>query len=68
LHACSGTRVILEAFRNAGVAVQELVVAGGVVKNAFLMQLYRRASLLTLLHFTIHFISHPFFGVSLAVT
>ena len=39
---CIGTRVILEAFRDAGVAVEQLVVAGGLVKNSILMQIYRR--------------------------
>ncbi len=35
-----GTRVIIEAFRNAGVKVGDLVVAGGLVKNPLLMQIY----------------------------
>ncbi len=35
-----GTRTIVEAFQAAGVPVDELVVAGGLLKNAFLMQLY----------------------------
>ena len=35
-----GTRVIVEAFRDAGVPVTEFVVAGGLLKNAFLMQVY----------------------------
>jgi L-ribulokinase len=35
-----GTRVIIEAFRDAGVAVEELIVAGGLVKNELLMQIY----------------------------
>jgi L-ribulokinase len=35
-----GTRTIIEAFRTAGLPVTELVVAGGLVKNAFLMQIY----------------------------
>ncbi|ACQ81517.1 L-ribulokinase [Beutenbergia cavernae DSM 12333] len=35
-----GTRVIIEAFAEAGVGVTELVVAGGLLKNAFLMQMY----------------------------
>ena len=35
-----GTRTIIEAFRSAGVPVTELVVAGGLLKNAFLMQVY----------------------------
>ncbi|UNX54465.1 ribulokinase [Georgenia sp. TF02-10] len=35
-----GTRTIVEAFNAAGVPVTELVVAGGLLKNTFLMQLY----------------------------
>ncbi|RZS91539.1 L-ribulokinase [Motilibacter rhizosphaerae] len=35
-----GTRRIIEAFEESGVPVQELVVAGGLLKNAFLMQVY----------------------------
>ena len=35
-----GTRVIVEAFRESGVPVTELVVAGGLLKNALLMQIY----------------------------
>lgn len=35
-----GTRRIIEAFNDSGVPVTELVVAGGLLKNAFLMQLY----------------------------
>ena len=35
-----GTRVIIEAFREAGVEVGDLVVAGGLVKNPLLMQIY----------------------------
>jgi len=35
-----GTRTIVEAFETNGVAVTELVVAGGLLRNAFLMQLY----------------------------
>jgi L-ribulokinase len=35
-----GTRVIIEAFETAGVPVTELVVAGGLVKNSVLMQIY----------------------------
>ena len=35
-----GTRRIIEAFTDAGVEVRELVVAGGLLRNAFLMQLY----------------------------
>ena len=35
-----GTRTIVEAFEASGVPVTELVVTGGLVKNAFLMQTY----------------------------
>jgi L-ribulokinase len=35
-----GTRVIIEAFENSGVPVTEFIVAGGLLKNQFLMQLY----------------------------
>jgi L-ribulokinase len=47
-----GTRKIIESFEAAGVPVTELVVAGGLLKNRFLMQLYadvtrRPLSLLT---------------------
>ncbi|GAA1882417.1 ribulokinase [Asanoa iriomotensis] len=35
-----GTRTIVEAFESSGVPVSELVVAGGLLRNAFLMQLY----------------------------
>jgi L-ribulokinase len=35
-----GTRVIVEAFQNSGVPVTEFIVAGGLLKNKFLMQLY----------------------------
>jgi L-ribulokinase len=35
-----GTRTIIEAFENSGVPVTEFVVAGGLLKNAFLMQTY----------------------------
>ncbi len=35
-----GTRKIIESFEANGVPVEELVVAGGLVKNRFLMQLY----------------------------
>ena len=35
-----GTRTIVEAFEAAGVAVTELVVAGGLIKNRLLMQVY----------------------------
>jgi len=35
-----GTRVIVETFGGAGVPVTELVVAGGLLKNRLLMQIY----------------------------
>ncbi|NED98825.1 ribulokinase [Phytoactinopolyspora halotolerans] len=35
-----GTRTIIEAFQTSGVRVEELIVAGGLLKNAFLMQTY----------------------------
>ena len=35
-----GTRKIVETFQNSGVPVEEFIVAGGLIKNAFLMQLY----------------------------
>jgi len=35
-----GTRTIIEAFNNSGVPVTELVVAGGLLKNTLLMQIY----------------------------
>ena len=35
-----GTRVIVEAFESAGVPIEEFIAAGGLTKNAFLMQLY----------------------------
>ena len=35
-----GTRKIIESFEGAGLPVEELVVAGGLLKNAFLMQMY----------------------------
>ena len=35
-----GTRTIVEAFEAAGVPVTEVVVAGGLLKNAWLMQVY----------------------------
>jgi L-ribulokinase len=35
-----GTRVIVETFRDSGVPVEEFVVAGGLAKNALLMQIY----------------------------
>jgi L-ribulokinase len=35
-----GTRMIVEAFTEAGVPVTELIVAGGLVRNSLLMQIY----------------------------
>lgn len=35
-----GTRTIIEAFRTSGVEVSEIIVAGGLLKNSFLMQVY----------------------------
>lgn len=35
-----GTRMIIDAITGSGIAVQELVAAGGLLKNTFLMQLY----------------------------
>jgi L-ribulokinase len=35
-----GTRIIIEAFESSGVPVTELIVAGGLLKNELLMQIY----------------------------
>ena len=35
-----GTRTIVDAFRDSGVPVKEFIVAGGLVKNELLMQIY----------------------------
>lgn len=35
-----GTRMIVETFAKSGVPVKEFIVAGGLLKNTFLMQLY----------------------------
>ena len=35
-----GTRTIVDAFRDSGVPVKEFIVAGGLVKNRLLMQIY----------------------------
>jgi len=35
-----GTRTIIEAFETSGVPVRELIVAGGLMKNPLLMQIY----------------------------
>jgi L-ribulokinase len=35
-----GTRKIVETFRDSGIPVTEFIVAGGLLKNTFLMQLY----------------------------
>ena len=43
-----GTRVILETFRDSGVPVTELVIAGGLAKNPLLMQIYADVTRLSL--------------------
>ncbi len=43
-----GTRTIIEGFNDAGVPVTGLTVAGGLLKNAFLMQIYADVTRLTL--------------------
>ena len=35
-----GTRMIIDTFAKSGVPVKEFIVAGGLLKNAFLMQMY----------------------------
>ncbi|MFJ9242225.1 ribulokinase [Streptomyces sp. NPDC101776] len=35
-----GTRTIIEAFKTSGVPVRELIIAGGLMKNPLLMQIY----------------------------
>ncbi|QVQ53585.1 ribulokinase [Spiractinospora alimapuensis] len=35
-----GTRTIVESFENAGVEVRELIAAGGLIRNGFVMQVY----------------------------
>ena len=35
-----GTRIIVDAFRDSGVPVKEFIVAGGLLKNKLLMQIY----------------------------
>ena len=35
-----GTRVIIDAFESAGVGVAELVIAGGLMRNELIMQIY----------------------------
>jgi L-ribulokinase len=35
-----GTRTIIEAFETSGVPVRELIIAGGLMKNSLLMQIY----------------------------
>src|SRR5579859_5586225 len=39
-----GTRVIIDAFESAGVGVAELVIAGGLVRNELIMQIYADAT------------------------
>ena len=43
-----GTRKIVETFQKSGVEVNEFIVAGGLLKNKFLMQLYSDATRLPL--------------------
>ena len=43
-----GTRIIIETFRESGLPVRELVVAGGLIKNALLMQIYADVTRLSL--------------------
>lgn len=43
-----GTRKIVETFRESGVPVEEFIVAGGLIKNKFLMQLYSDVTRLNL--------------------
>jgi L-ribulokinase len=43
-----GTRMIIEAFNSSGVPVTELVIAGGLLKNTLLMQIYADVTGLTL--------------------
>jgi L-ribulokinase len=43
-----GTRTIVDAFRDSGVPVKEFVVAGGLLKNPLLMQIYADATNLQL--------------------
>ncbi|MFF1252135.1 ribulokinase [Pseudarthrobacter sp. NPDC058329] len=43
-----GTRTIVDAFRNSGVPVKEFIVAGGLLKNPLLMQIYADATNLQL--------------------
>ena len=43
-----GTRMIVETFREAGVPVTELIVAGGLSTNIFLMQVYSDVTRLSL--------------------
>jgi L-ribulokinase len=35
-----GTRVIIDAFEGAGIGVHELVIAGGLIRNKLIMQIY----------------------------
>jgi L-ribulokinase len=43
-----GTRTIVDAFRDSGVPVKEFIVAGGLLKNPLLMQIYADATNLQL--------------------
>jgi L-ribulokinase len=43
-----GTRTLIEAFEKSGVPVNELIIAGGLTKNALLMQIYADVTRLAL--------------------
>ena len=43
-----GTRTIVDAFRDSGIPVKEFIVAGGLLKNPLLMQIYADATNLQL--------------------
>ena len=43
-----GTRVIIEAFHDNGIPVEELIIAGGLAKNRLLMQIYADVTRLSL--------------------
>jgi L-ribulokinase len=47
-----GTRTIIETFQAAGVAVEELIVSGGLAKNRMLMQIYSDVTRLPLSQIT----------------
>ena len=47
-----GTRTIIETFQAAGVAVEELIISGGLAKNTMLMQIYSDVTRLPLSQIT----------------